>query len=51
MHNDHLLQKAITEVDWKKYDKKNKIIIHILKNWNFFEKNVATRMLRIMKKG
>lgn len=50
MCNDKTFIKALDCVEWKHYRKLNVLIIRSMKNWNFWTKNIITRILWMLKK-
>ena len=44
-----MLISAIANIDWRGYRKLNVIIIRVMKRFNWFNKNVVTGILRILK--
>ncbi len=50
IRKDKMFIKALNSVKWKHYRKLNVIIIMSMKKWNFFSKNIITRILWILKR-
>lgn len=51
LSQDKRLRKAVEVVKWNKYRLLNRIIINCLMHWNFFHRNITTRLLYILKRG
>lgn len=47
--NDKILKRAIKIVNWHDYPKKFVLIIHIIKNFNWFHANITTRILKLVQ--
>lgn len=51
LSRDNRLKKAVKIVKWNDYRLLNQIIIHCIMHWNFFHRNITTRLLYILKRA